>query len=204
MARGMPRDFRYLTWLAASLATFWLTTDAALACACCSNRAARYVEIERLGDHRLRELERMAFAEVAFLASGVADLPIQDLDATLQLHVTRTAKQMVFSFRDELGRAPTLTLEIPGSISIFEVDPRGDTTDEGLGPVLYKEWQLTADAKGTGAFRPLVGTGQKLTLVLHGRGRGCTEAEHFTDWTLLIDGPAGKLTLYGALTSASR
>jgi len=39
---------------------------------------------------------------------------------------------------------------------------------------------------------------------VHGRGRGCTEASEFTDWTLMIHGPAGKLTLYGALTSAAR
>jgi len=34
--------------------------------------------------------------------------------------------------------------------------------------------------------------------VLHGSGRGCTDASHFTDWTLLVHGRE-KLTLYGAL-----
>jgi hypothetical protein len=34
--------------------------------------------------------------------------------------------------------------------------------------------------------------------VLHGRGRGCTDASHFTDWTLLVHGRT-KLTLHGAL-----
>jgi hypothetical protein len=192
-------SLRRLTAIAASLAAFWLATDAALACACCSNRASRYVAIEQLDERRLHQIERMAFAEAAFATAGEADLPIQDLGSELQLEVARTSNEMVFSFRDEQDRAASLTLAIPGTISIFEVDPRGDTTDEGLGPLLYKEWVLAADARGTGAFQPLVGAGQKLTLVLHGRGRGCTEAEHFTDWTLLIDGPAGRLTLYGSL-----
>jgi hypothetical protein len=76
--------------------------------------------------------------------------------------------------------------------------------DEGLGPNLYKEWQLIATAIGTGMFRPMVGTSQKMTLILHGRGHGCTEAMDLTDRTLIVDGPAGKLTLYDALTSAFR
>ena len=109
---------------------------------------------------------------------------------------------MVFAFHDQADRTTMLALAIPDTISIFEVDPFGDEKDEGLGPVLYKEWQLTADAHATGALRRLVESGPKVTLIFHGRGRGCTEAMHFTDWSLLIRGQAGSLTLYGALTSA--
>ena len=36
---------------------------------------------------------------------------------------------MVFSFRDAKGRPGTLTLMLPQTISIFEVDPRGDEKD---------------------------------------------------------------------------
>ncbi|OFX06900.1 MAG: hypothetical protein A3D94_21425 [Alphaproteobacteria bacterium RIFCSPHIGHO2_12_FULL_66_14] len=188
------------------LVPFWFATDAALACACCSNRAARYVEVEKLSESRLGEIERMTFAEEAFVAEGADDHPveIQNLGTKLPLAVARTQKEIVFSFRDQLGRVAALTLAIPDTISIFEVDPRGDTKNDGLGPSLFKEWQLTANASGTGAFQPLVGASQKVTLILHGHGRGCTEAMDFTDWTLLIRGPAGKLTLYGALTSAFR
>lgn len=54
-------------------------------------------------------------------------------------------------------------------------------------------------------LQPLVESGdRKVTLIVHGRGRGCTEASAFTDWTLMLQGPAGKLALYGALTSAAR
>jgi len=193
-----------LIGVVAALATLWLTADAALACACCSNRAARHVGIEALSEHQRGEIEQMIFAEDAFVADGAADHPIdiQDFGSALQVAVTRTRTEMMFVFSGGSGRTAALTLAIPDTISIFEVDPRGGTEDTGLGPVLYKEWQLTADASGTGLFEPLVGTGQKLTLVLHGRGRGCTDATHFTDWTLLIHGPAGNFTLYGALSSA--
>lgn len=202
----MTPHIRYLAGIASVLVTFWFAIDTALACACCSNRASRYVEVEKLSESRRGEIERMTFAQEAFLAEGAGDHPveIQDLGTKLPLAVAQTKREIVFSFRDQAGRAAVLTLAIPDTISIFEVDPRGDTRDNGLGPSLYKEWQLTASASGSGAFRSLVGTGQKVTLILHGRGHGCTEAMHFTDWTLLVRGPAGEFTLYGALTSAFR
>jgi len=202
----MTPHIRYLASVTSALVTFWFATDTALACACCSNRASRYVEVEKLSERRLGEIERMTFAEEAFVAEGADDHPIdiQNLGTKLLLAVAQTRKEIVFSFRDQQGRAGALTLAIPDTISIFEVDPRGGEKDEGLGPNLYKEWQLTANASGTGMFQPLVETSQKVTLILHGGGRGCTEAMHFTDWTLQIRGPAGKFTLYGALTSAFR
>ena len=173
----------------------------ALACACCSNTASRYVEVEKLSPQRLNEIDQINFAKVAKLATGEADAAIRGVSepaTDYRLAVTRTKDRMAFSFRDSKGRTGTLTLAMPKTISILEVDPRGESKDEGLGPVLYKEWKLTTDARGDGLFKGAAGAGQKLTLVLHGSGRGCTEASHFTDWTLLVHGKE-KLTLYGAL-----
>ena len=194
---------RYLAGMAWVLVTVLIVSDTALACACCSNRAARYVGVEQLSGFRLGEIERMTFAAEAFLADSAADHPVglQDLGTVLQLAVVRTRSEIVFSFRGQSGRATSLTLAIPGSISIFEVDPR-DGKDEGLGPILYKEWQLTGSAAATGVLQPLIEKSRTVSLILHGRGRNCTEAADFTDWTLLIGGPSAKLTLYGALTSA--
>jgi len=178
-----------------------LLTQAALACACCSNTASRYVETEKLSPQRTGDIDRMTFAKTAKIASGEADPVLNGVESPstdYQLAVARTTDRIAFSFRDAKGRTGTLTLVMPKTISIFEVDPRGETKDEGLGPLLYKEWKLTADARGDGLFKGLAGPGQKLTLVLHGSGRGCTEASHFTDWTLLVHGKE-KLTLHGAL-----
>ncbi len=50
----------------------------------------------------------------------------------------------------------------------------------------------------------LLAPGTKLTLILRGRGRAYTQAEHFADWTLLLHGPAGKAALCGPLSSAQR
>jgi hypothetical protein len=205
--RTMRRYLHTLAAIAAALVTLWSATDAALACACCTNRAGRYVDVEELSAGRLNTIEQMTFAEEAFVGQSAADHPIdlQDFGPTLQLAVTQTKTEIVFAFRGDANRASEVTLALPDTISIFEVDPRGSEPDAGLGPAFYKEWQLTGTAKATGVLRPLVeGGDHKVTLIVHGRGRGCTEASEFTDWTLMIHGPAGKLTLYGALSSAAR
>jgi hypothetical protein len=187
--------------LVVAIVAVHLLDSPALACACCSDTASRYVEVEPLSPQRLNAIAQMNFAGAAKLATGEADAAIKGVSepaTNYRLDVTRTKDRIAFSFRDAKSRAGTLTLVLPKTISIFEVDPRGDTKDQGLGPVLYKEWKLTADARGDGLFKGVAGKGQKLTLVLHGSGRGCTEASHFTDWTLLVHGKE-KLTLYGAL-----
>ena len=203
----MTRYLHTLAGLASALVTFCVATDAALACACCTNRAGRYVEVEKLSDQRLDTIGQMTFAEQAFVGQSAADHPIglQDFGPNLQLAVTQTKSEIVFAFRGDARRASEVTFTLPDTISIFEVDPRGSEPDAGLGPAFYKEWQLTGAAKATGVLRPLLENGdQKATLIVHGRGRGCTEASEFTDWTLMLEGPAGKLTFYGALSSAAR
>ena len=203
----MTKYLNTLAGLVSALATFWLATDTALACACCTDRAGRYVDVETLSGWRLDTIEQMTFAEEAFVGQSAADYPIdlQDFGPTLQLAVTRTKTEIVFAFRGDASRASEVTFILPDTISIFEVDPRGSEPDAGLGPALYKEWQLTGSAKVSGVLRPLVEGGDKMaTLIVHGRGRGCTEVSEFTDWTLILRGPPGKLTLYGALSSAAR
>ena len=61
---------------------------------------------------------------------------------------------------------------------------------------------MKGNATASGVLQPLLAKNHTVSLILHGRGRGCTEAADFTAWTLLIDGPSGKVTFYGALTPA--
>ena len=202
-----PSLLRTLTAATSALVTAWFGSDAALACACCTNRAGRYVAVEPVSAWRLDMIGQMTFADEAFVAQGAADHPIDlaDFGPTLQLAVRQTGTAIVFALRGERGRTSEVTLRLPDTISIFEIDPRGSEPDAGLGPAFYKEWQLNGAATATGVLRPLLESGdQKVALIVHGRGRGCTEASEFTDWTLTIDGSAGKLTLYGALSSAAR
>ena len=87
---------------------------------------------------------------------------------------------------------------LPQKISVFEVDPR-DGSDQGTGPVLYKEWKLTGDVTAFGTFNATDDARQLLTLILQGRGNSCTAAADFTHWTLVTEGPKGTYSLFGAL-----
>jgi hypothetical protein len=191
--------------LAAACVIFAAAT--AQACACCSQTAWRHVEVEQFSQRYLDEINQVRFAKPAQLMLGEADdnaiKGVTDPEENYDLAVTRAKDRWTFSFRDKKGRNGTLTLVLPKTISIFEVDPRHGK-DEGQGPVLYKEWKLTANAAGDGLFRATIGANQKITLVLHGRGNGCTSADDFTHWTLLVHGPVDAYTLYGALDSAGQ
>jgi hypothetical protein len=149
------------------------------------------------------QIERMIFAKEASLGGDIGDDGPSPLPAgsssSYELTMTRDKGGMTFALKDPLGRSGRLRFTMPPRIWIFAVDPFGDTKDEGLGPVLYKEWRLTAPVQGDGIFRRSTPVRQTVTLIFHGRGRGCTEAEHFTDWSLLLNGPAGKATFYGKL-----
>ena len=181
-----------------------VNASSALACACCSETAWRYVETEGLKPRHTAEIDQLRFAKAAKLMAGMREEDkrirgVKDAGENYELAVSRPKDGMAFSFKDEKGRTGTLAFPLPIIISIFEVDPRGAETDKGLGPSLYKEWKLTAHATGDGLFKAAVNRNTKVTLVLHGRGNACTSADQFSDWTLLVYGPRGKFTLYGKL-----
>lgn len=100
-----------------------------------------------------------------------------------------------FTLANPGGWSGTLSAMVPQKISIFEVDPR-DSPDQGTGPVLYKEWKLTGEVTGTGAFSGTNSPKQLLTLILQGRGNSCANAADFTDWTLVTEGPKGNYCLF--------
>lgn len=104
----------------------------------------------------------------------------------------------MFTLTNEQGEAGTLTLELPGKIAIFEVDPRS-ATDQATGPSLYKEWKLTGKVAVSGAFSAGAGPDQLLTLIVQGSGNSCTTAADFSHWTLVMQGPKANYSLFGTL-----
>lgn len=172
----------------------------AFACACCSERGSRVDRSVLLDPSTRTQVERMVFAKEAVVGDdNEPGLLPSGSSSSYALTMTRDKDVVTFALRDPLGRSGRLIFTMPARIWIFAVDPFGDAKDEGLGPLLYKEWRLTAPVKGDGIFRRAGLPGEKATLIFHGRGRGCTEAEHFSDWSLLLQGPAGKATFYGKL-----
>src|SRR5262249_34793882 len=145
------------------------------------------------------QIEQLSFAAPAQLYTGEADPQdvkgITTPSARYELKAGWEKDRLVFAFRDEAGRSGTLSLERPGTFSIFEVDPR-DEPDRGLGPSLYKEWMLTSRAGGTGIFSAGLGPSQQLSLIVHGRGNSCTSSDHFRHWTLQMRGPKANYRLF--------
>lgn len=173
------------------------------ACACCTDTGQRRVATEKLSDYQRGEIARLRFAPTATLFTGAADpQDLKGLQATTSsydLEVRRTGGDIVFAFGDNGKPSGTLSLAWPEQIAVFEVDPRTDTREGGLGPRLYKEWRLTGKLVGTGIFAPSNHDATRITLVLQGGGNSCTSAEDFTAWTLVVDGPNAAYSVLGAL-----
>jgi hypothetical protein len=190
-----------------SVATLVLaTTGGSLACACCTYSGWRSVGSDTLADWRLAQIEQMQFAKAAKLSLGEMDPAIKgitDPSTDYALEVSRPKGRLVFALRDPKGRTGTLTLALPKTVSMFEVDTRDEDKEGGTGPVLYKEWKLTANAAGDGLFAAEV-KGQKITLILHGRGLGCPDVGQFTAWTLMLHTGKQGLTFIGALDSGNK
>lgn len=189
--------------LAAAAFVMLAAPGEAHACACCTNPGQRYVEVEALDSGRRAEIDQLRFADTAqlFVGEGSPD-DVEGIGTPSEryaLDVTWEKDRVVFRLRDDADHAGTLSLIVPNKISIFEVDPR-DSPDRGTGPVLYKEWKLTGEVTGTGAFSGTNSAKQLLTLILQGRGNSCTGAADFTHWTLVTEGPKGTYSLFGDLT----
>lgn len=175
----------------------------AFACACCTNSAQRYIATERISPQRMAIMDAVRFGDSAVIAgSEVDDDPIIDgISRHFTLSFARRPGRMVFTLDgDAENEAGALTFTLPKKIGIFEIDTSPDEEDDKqTGPMLYREWRLTGAITGTGIFRRAAAAGQKATLIFHGHGNGCLEAENFHSWSLLLHGPAGKETLYGPL-----
>jgi hypothetical protein len=176
------------------------TSGSALACACCSHRGQRNVNIETLDETKRAVLEDLRFADKAELFLGEADADsvegIANASSRYALKAEWQDGGIVFSLTGTDSGAGTLALDLPDKISVFEVDPRNQP-DLGGGPPLYKEWKLTGKAKATGAFS--AGNGHTLTLIVQGGGNSCTSASDFGYWTLVMQGPKASYSLFGDL-----
>jgi hypothetical protein len=197
-----------LVTMTASALTF--STRPALACACCSNEGQRNVQTQAVDDYAAGILTDIRFESAAKLYTGEGDADggwTKSDSPDFQLAVTKTAASWTFTF-SQPGGAGTLTFAMPKAMTKFEVDPRepsaapgGPGPSGGLGPVLYKEWRMTAPARGTGLFAAVTGGDQQATLILHGRGRNCTEAGHFTAWTIVLHGSKMTASFFGTLSA---
>jgi hypothetical protein len=185
-----------VVWTGMSLSMF----NQALACACCTDEGERFVEVENMNLALRERIDQLRFGKAAKLFVGEVGLEaikgIANPSEHYNVEVTRDRGHLIFLLRDEAKRTGTLTLHIPSSVSMFEVDPR-DGQQDGAGVRLYKEWKLSSKMDGTGIFATGNGNQQFLTLILQGRGNHCS---NFTHWTLVVNGPVANYLLFGSLS----
>ena len=166
-------------------------------------RASAILGVQKLDASRREQLGQLRFNAAATLYTGERDTGdikgIATPSSEYELHVAQEGSRWVFDFRDKNGRTGTLTLPLPDSISIFEVDPRLDAREGGTGPSLYKEWIVSAKPAGTGIFAAGVRGNTRASLILHGAGNSCTDAGHFGHWTLEVKGPNADFSFIGEL-----
>lgn len=204
----MTRSIRCCRGLAFALSlaivVLFSAAPPAFACACCTHEGQRHVATVALDSGKRQEIESLRFAGKATLFSGEGDAAdiggITTPSGSYELTAKWLDDRLELLFRDKLGRTGTLSIARPKTMSVFEVDPR-DRPDKGQGPVLYKEWKLSAPAAGSGMFRPGIAPRQLLTLILQGGGNSCTVAIDFSHWTLVMQGPKANYTLFGDLVT---
>lgn len=212
---------RFSTILLVALVTmlafaFALPGRPAHACACCSNEGQRNVQTQAVDAYANSILTDVRFDAAAHLYTGEGDADggwTKSDSSDFQLAVTKTAATWTFTF-SQPGTSGALTFAMPKAMTKFEVDPRepsaapggprpsGESEPSGgLGPVLYKEWRMTAPARGTGLFAAVTGGDQQATLILHGRGNSCTDAGQFTAWTVVLHGSKITTSFFGTLSA---
>ena len=187
------------------------------ACACCSEKGDYHLSTSQPNSYYLDVVNQFRYSDFANLYLNAAGFEVvkglakeeefeeRDGGAVTGLNlasVTFANKAWRFNFKSSKGTAGSLVLPLPTRMVEFKVDVH-DGSDQGLGPLLYKEFRFKGNvASATGFARGGITRGTTYFLVFQGRGRGCNEVSDFTHWRLEIDGPKASYALYGKLTSS--
>ena len=198
------RTIRCVPLIAAAMILIWparahlnSTLVEPTVCACCSEEGEWYERRERVESVQLVQLDRMRFSPTAHTYMS----PAEDYEfaSSYSLSQTRKGRRWQLKLRDDKGKAGTISFTIPARLTSFGADLHEQSERDGLGPLLYKEMRLTGAAEVTGILRQGINGPVQFRLILQGRGRGCTEAEDFKNWTLQITGARVSHAFYGSL-----
>jgi len=125
--------------------------SSALACACCTNEGQRNVATVALDSGKRQEIESLRFAGKATIFTGEGDVDgiegIATPAGTYKLAAKWVDDRLVLSFRDGSGHTGTLSLARPGTMSVFEVDPR-DHPDKGPGTAAVQGVEIIGAGRG--------------------------------------------------------
>lgn len=180
-------------------AALFAQTQAAQACACCTDPGQRFETNGPMDEYIRGELALMRFGPTALLYSspGFPDDVLGIVNPSSDPYRVRAAILGTVSFDivDPTGKTGRIQFATPRAMSRFEVDPRADLGPPN-GPNLYKEWRLSGHARLSGAMAG-AGSFATATLILHGGGNSCSSAIDFKRWTLSIKGKGIEFTFLG-------
>jgi hypothetical protein len=172
-------------------------------CACCAEPGEWFERTGRLDNYEVSELGNVKFDATAKLYmtaagyEGTKGLPAEYESFQLSTSLAG-ALRLTLTFKGERGETGSLVLQLPRVATSFGADLH-DSPEGSAGPILYKEWRFTGQARGTGMFRKSVAAGAKFRLIFKGRGNNCLSSTDFQHWRLDITGPRADYAFYGAL-----
>ena len=190
----------------ALLANVFIFPSDAFACACCADAGFYSISSRKPASYELDELKRIQFKTASLFMNAAGEDNIKGINTIGENYTLNGLLQnnsWKFNFKDDAGKAGTLSLAKPLSILVFMADIH-DKPNGRNGPLLYKEWRFKHRVQsGTGIFQTGIAPATEYFLVLQGRGNGCTRAEDFTHWRLEITGKRARYAFFGELKSAS-
>ncbi len=197
--------------IAATFALLFILSlsDSAFACACCSERGYRSMQVSALTPYQRDLLKDMKMADSAEIyldaggyeeIKGLAELNKEFNDGgleSLDLISSYLNNSWKITIKTPAGKTGTLTLPRPAKITVFKVDlfekAEGD-------PLLYKEFSFSGNVgSGTGAFKAGIAPATKYNLVFSGRGNFCDNAEDFSNWRLEVIGTKASYSFFGKM-----
>ena len=114
-----------------------------------------------------------------------------------------TGKMWTFTFKTPKGKTGALRLPMPSQMVTFKVDIH-DGSDQGNGPLLYKEFRFKGTVSdGTGFLGNSIVKPTSYFLVFQGRGNGCDDVSDFRNWNLEITGKKARYQFFGKLENAT-
>ena len=114
-----------------------------------------------------------------------------------------TGKMWTFTFKTPKGKTGALRLPMPSQMVTFKVDIH-DGSDQGNGPLLYKEFRFKGTVSdGTGFLGNSIVKPTSYFLVFQGRGNGCDDVSDFRNWNLEITGKKARYQFFGKLENGT-
>jgi len=189
-------------------------------CACCAEPGTYMISTGKPESFEIDILKQIEFDKKADLymteagfdsIKGLSAIEKDDADdpswfsesGNFDLANAFTGKMWTFTFKTPKGKTGTLRLPIPNQMVTFKVDIH-DGSDQGNGPLLYKEFRFKGTvAGGTGFLGNSIAKPTSYFLVFQGRGNGCDDVSDFKNWNLEITGKKARYQFFGKLGNTS-